>query len=407
MNTHQEATPRQLWEKIRDKRRNSWRSGQRVRVESIIAQLPQLAADPEVVAELAYQEFCLLEEDGEQVQPSEFLDRFPQAEKPLKQRLAKHSAAAGRDSGYRETVDASTFGSTFAGLRLGDDDADGVEALAGKQFGRYMIVDQLGEGAMGIVYLARDSVLNRPVALKFPRFTAADVEQGQRERFFREAQAAAAIDHPNVCPIYDMGQADDQDFIAMAYVAGPTIADMLRDLGTLAPLEALKIVHQVALAMDECHLQGVVHRDLKPSNIVVNQRGTPIVMDFGLASLEAATRVTGDEQVLGTLQYMSPEQLVADSEHVGPRSDVYSLGTMLYEMLTGRPPFTGKYFMQVYKQIQDGQLQPPSAIRPEIDSRIDSIVLQAMTREPDERFPSMVHFADAVASFMHAADAAD
>ncbi len=391
------ATPRELWNKIRDKRRSAWLSGQRVRVETIVRQLPALADDSEVLTELVYQEYCLRQEQGEQPSLGDFQQRFPQCAAALQSLCAEIPVAAPEVPGVRETIEFPAAGSTYSGVQLQADLVSAAEDRpGGKRFGRYRIIDQLGEGAMGVVYLARDTRLDRPVALKLPRFSPNAVHDGLRTRFYREARAAAAIDHPNICPVYDLGEIDGQDYIAMAYVAGPTLEAMMRECGPLGILESFVIIRDVARALDECHLHGVIHRDLKPSNIVINQRGTPIVMDFGLASMENAARVTVDQQVLGTLHYMSPEQVTGNLEEVGPRSDIYSLGATLYEAITAYSPFTGSHFFEIANRIENEPPLPPSQFIVGLAPEVDQILLKALAKSPDQRFQSMSEFAEAL-----------
>jgi serine/threonine protein kinase len=280
-----------------------------------------------------------------------------------------------------------------------------------KQFGRYRIVRPLGRGGMGGVYLARDGDLDRLVALKVPRFALDDPEAV--ERFQREARAAATIDHPNVCRVYDVGRIDGLPYITMAYVEGPTLADVLRD-GPLTPRRAAEMARDIARALAEAHRRGVVHRDLKPANILMsgvrNQESgvrtdaaltpdscllTPVVTDFGLAARTTADdpRLTAEGTVAGTPPYMSPEQVAGD--RAGPASDVYSLGAMLYEMATGRTPFTGSR-ADIFAQVLAADPAPPSAVRPDIDPRLDALVLKALAKRPQDRFLGMVEFADAL-----------
>jgi serine/threonine-protein kinase len=249
---------------------------------------------------------------------------------------------------------------------------------------------------MGVVYLARDTRLDRPVALKLPKFSADAVEDGLRTRFFREARAAAAIDHPNICPVYDIGEVQGQDFIAMAYVAGPTLESMMRECGPIDVAEACQIIRSAALALDECHIHGVIHRDIKPSNIIINQRGTPIIMDFGLASMENSARVTLDQQVIGTLRYMSPEQVTGQLDKIGPQSDIYSLGVTLYELITAHPPFTGDNFVDVANKIELDLPAAPSELLPSLSADIDEICLRALAKNAEDRFATMGELAKAL-----------
>lgn len=370
-----------------------------MRSETIVKQLPALIVDPSVFAEVAFQEFCLREEQGEKPRPEDFLIRFPTCADALKKLFVKHLDAATGGSGVTDTVEFPSAGSTFSGMQVPESDATKDERTGkGKRFGRYVIVDQLGNGAMGVVYLARDTRLDRPVALKLPKFSANAVEDGLRTRFFREARAAAAIDHPNICPVYDIGEVQGQDFIAMAYVAGPTLESMMRECGPIDVAEACQIIREVALALDECHVQGVIHRDIKPSNIIVNQRGTPIIMDFGLASMENSARVTLDQQVIGTLRYMSPEQVTGRLDKVGPQSDIYSLGITLYELITGRPPFTGEHFVEVANRIEHDLPTRPSNIVSSLSHTVDEICMKALEKKARDRFATMGEFAKTLAT---------
>ena len=405
MNTSKEGTPRELWRKICTKRRQAWESGQQVRVESILKRLPELKSDPQVVAEIAFQEYCLLCDDGQKPDPQEFLKRFPESAEALQRLFVQHANNSGGTSGFRDTVDVQIRDTTFPGLDGRKAASVDVELETGEMFGRYLLVDRLGEGAMGVVYLARDTALNRPVALKFPRFSEGDVEKGVRVRFYREAQAAAVIDHPNICPIHDIGDVDGQDFIAMGYVAGATLDETVHQLGPLDAAEACRIIRDVAQALHECHQHGVIHRDLKPANIVMNQRGTPIIMDFGLAAVENSDRVTTDNQLLGTIRYMSPEQISGSRDDVGPHSDIYSLGATLYELLTATPPFTSLHFMEVYQSIRTDDPAPPSTHVAGLDSRVDPICLRALAKQPRQRYQSMTEFAEALTAFLSASAA--
>jgi Protein kinase domain/WD domain, G-beta repeat len=267
-----------------------------------------------------------------------------------------------------------------------------------KEFGRYRIVRPLGRGGMGGVYLARDGELDRLVALKVPRFPPDDATGFQR--FTREARAAANLDHPNVCRVYDHGRIDGLPFLTMAYVDGPTLADVLRD-GPLPPRRAAELARDVARAMAYAHGQGVVHRDLKPGNVLIAQGGAPVVTDFGLASRDtpADPRLTTEGSVVGTPLYMSPEQVAG--ERAGPASDVYSLGVVLYEMLTGRPPFSGSR-TDIFTQVLTKEPPPPSAVRPGLDPRLDVIIRTALAKKPADRFPDMAAFAAALDGWLTA-----
>jgi hypothetical protein len=273
----------------------------------------------------------------------------------------------------------------------------------GYLFGRYRIERKIGEGGMGTVYLATDTLLERDVALKIPIFTGN--KQVAAERFLREARAAAGLQHPNICPIYDVGQVGDTHFLCMRFITGRPLSDRIAPNRPLDPAEAARIIRTVALAMQAAHAMGVIHRDLKPVNVMMDDRDEPVVMDFGLARRQRAAgdkplTVHGD--VMGTPAYMPPEQVCGDVAKMGPACDIYSLGVMLYELLVGEPPFEGDLFALV-AQISMDPPKPPSSRRPGLDPRFDSVVMKALAKKPEERWKSMQAFADVLGSLAGAA----
>lgn len=207
--------------------------------------------------------------------------------------------------------------------------------MIGKTISHYRILEKLGEGGMGAVYKAEDTKLKRMVALKFlpPELTRSEE---WKERFIREAQAAAALDHPNICTTYEVDEVEGQTFIAMAYIDGYTLQETI-ELGPLNVDEAVVIAIQVAEGLQEAHEKGIIHRDIKLSNIMITGKGQAKITDFGLAKLMGQTSITETGAIMGTVEYMSPEQ--ARGDPVDHRTDIWSLGVVLYEMLTGRKPF--------------------------------------------------------------------
>lgn len=267
-------------------------------------------------------------------------------------------------------------------------------------FGRYRILKKLGEGGMGAVYLARDTQLDRQVALKVPTFGPGASTQ-QLERFFREAKAAAAFDHPNLCPVYDAGTINGTHYLTMPFIEGKALADFSKPDKPLASQQAAKVVRKIALALAEAHKRGVVHRDLKPANVMINRRGEPVVMDFGLARMDTgeAARLTGAGAILGTPSYMAPEQVKGEQDKVGPACDIYALGVILFELLTGRRPFEGPTTAVLARILLD----PPPAIatlRPDVDAELASACHKAMAKEPGDRFASMKEFAGMLADYL-------
>ncbi|MEE9168113.1 MAG: serine/threonine-protein kinase, partial [bacterium] len=211
--------------------------------------------------------------------------------------------------------------------------------MIGKLISHYKILEELGRGGMGVVYKAEDTILKRMVALKFlpPHALGSDEEKA---RFVHEAQAAAALDHPNICTIYEIDEADGQTFIAMAYVPGQSLKEKI-EAGPMELEESQNIAIQIADGLQAAHEKEIVHRDIKPANVMINEKGQAKIMDFGLAKLSGRTKLTITSTTLGTVAYMSPEQ--GRGQAVDHRSDIWSFGVILYEMFTGQMPFPGDY----------------------------------------------------------------
>ena len=250
--------------------------------------------------------------------------------------------------------------------------------------GRYEIVRQLGQGGMGVVYQATDSKLKRTVALKFlPAEWVHD--ELAKERFVREAQAAASLDHPNICTVHEIDEAEGRMFISMAFVEGETLKARIER----APLDldqALAIGRQVAEGLREAHKKGIVHRDIKSANIMVTEDGQAKVMDFGLARVRGGALLTKEGMTLGTIAYMSPEQ--ARGEDVDYRTDIWSFGVVLYEMLTGQLPFKGERDQAVIYSILKEAPRPVSDLCPGLPASIGQVVGRALEKDPNQRYPS-------------------
>ncbi len=273
------------------------------------------------------------------------------------------------------------------------------------EFGRYRILQLLGKGGMGAVYLAQDSQLGRQVALKVPFFDASESPQ-RVERFVREARSAAALHHPNICTVFDAGQIDGRPFITMAHIAGTPLEQEIDPEAPLSQLRAAEIVRKVALALEHAHGKGIVHRDLKPANVILENNGEPVVMDFGLAKQVVSVdpnegKLTRIGAILGTPSYMAPEQVKGESAAIGPATDIYSLGVMLFEMLTGTTPYTGSAAV-VMGQTLAAPVPPVKEFRPDVDARLDAICRKAMAKDPADRFASMAELANALEHFLKA-----
>jgi formylglycine-generating enzyme required for sulfatase activity/dienelactone hydrolase len=250
--------------------------------------------------------------------------------------------------------------------------------------GNYKIIDEVGAGGMGVVYKAVDLKLKRTVALKFLPPQLADSAE-LRERFLIEAQAAAALSHPNICVIHEVGEAEGRPYIAMEYVEGETVRDRIKK-GPLEPKEALDIISQVAAGLAEAHGKGIIHRDIKSANIMVTGKGQAKVMDFGLAKLRGGSSLTRSQTTLGTVAYMSPEQ--ARGEEVDGRTDLWSLGVVLYEMLTGELPFRGDRDLSVIHSIIHEEPKPLRQRKPPIPDELQQVVARALRKDRGSRYAS-------------------
>jgi serine/threonine protein kinase len=260
--------------------------------------------------------------------------------------------------------------------------------MIGKTISHYKILEKLGQGGMGVVYKAEDTKLKRVVALKFLP-TELTRNEDAKKRFIHEAQAASRLEHNNICNIHEINEADDgQIFIVMACYDGESLKRKI-ERGPLKLEESADIAMQVANGLAKAHEKGIVHRDLKPANIFITEDGVAKILDFGLAKLAGQTKLTKTGSTLGTAAYMSPEQ--AKGDKVDHRTDIWSLGVVLYEMLTGRLPFKGDYDQAVIYSILNEEPQRPSSLRKEISARLEGILVRALEKDPANRYQTITY----------------
>jgi eukaryotic-like serine/threonine-protein kinase len=259
--------------------------------------------------------------------------------------------------------------------------------------GRYRVEQTLGHGGMASVYLARDRELDRPVALKVLAEQYAD-DDAFRRRFMREARLAARLSHANVVQVYDTGEEDGRPFIVMEYVRGETLADVLARRRKLPASEAAAIGRQAAHGLGHAHVAGLVHRDVKPHNLLVRDDGAVKIADFGIARAAEVSRLTELGTVLGTAAYLAPEQ--ARGEEVTPAADIYSLGAVLYEALTGRTPHQFSSLTELAEKQRSGEVVPIRDLEPSVPERIEALVMRCLAREPRFRPESAAEIASAL-----------
>ncbi len=362
-----------------------WRAGERIPAEAYLALRPTLRGGSEAAFELIYGEFLIRESIGDSPRLEEFCWRFPDFADRLRRQLELHRALGESP--------------TMSGVDPGDDGPDRSGSLAVPSLPGFEIIGILGQGGMSVVYLARQVGLNRLVALKVIRARVyADPEVAAR--FRDEAEAAARFQHPNIIQVYEVGESGGQGYLVLEYAAGGTLHQKL--LGDpQPPREAAQFIEVLARALDYAHRRGIVHRDVKPANVVLTEEGVPKVTDFGLAKLmerEAGLTRTGD--IMGTPSYMAPEQASGTPADVTAAADIYALGAILYEMLTGRPPFKGSTPLSTLSQAAEQDVLPPGRLQRHLPREVETICLKCLEKDPHRRYASAQHLAEDLLRFL-------
>jgi tetratricopeptide (TPR) repeat protein len=370
-----------------------WQAGQRIPAEAYLALCPALEVDGKAAFEVVYGEYVLREMMGESPSLEEFAWRFPKLADQLRRQVAFHRVVTSPDAGEGEAEQPARPEEGDAG-----DDA-GPAVPGAPEIPGYRVVDELGRGGAGVVYKARHLTLNRLVALKVIPAGLYAIP-GAVERFRAEAEVVARFQHPNIIQVYEVGEHEGLGYLALEYAPGGSlqtaIAGTPQDPGTSAAL-----LEQLARAIHYAHGCGIVHRDLKPANVVMTESRVPKITDFGLAKLleqEAGSTVSGT--IMGTPSYMAPEQLIGFSREITPAADVYALGAILYELLTGRPPFKGATPLSTLDQVANQEPLVPSKLQGSTPSDLETICLKCLEKAPARRYPTAEALADDLRRFL-------
>jgi tetratricopeptide (TPR) repeat protein/tRNA A-37 threonylcarbamoyl transferase component Bud32 len=385
-------TPTQLVEELRAEQRVRWQKGDAVYAEVYLRDHPVLQADPNCALKLVYQEVLLREARGESPQLEEYLGRFPQYEAQLRPLFAVHRAIESS-----QWLDLSLADTPLRGPVSEAAETAGVPSVPG-----YQILGKLGQGGMGVVYKARHERLNREVALKMI-LTGTHASAEELARFRAEAEAQARVQHPNIVQIYEVGETAGCPYFALEYVDGQSLHDKLR-AGPLSARTAAQLIEILARAVEHAHQRGLVHRDLKPANVLLTANDTPKITDFGLAKrLKAEGYLSQSGAIIGTPSYMAPEQTTVGPTGVGPLVDVYALGVILYETLTGRPPFLAETTLDTLLQVRSLDPVPPRRLQPKVPRDLETICLKCLQKDPAKRYASAEALADDLLRFQSGA----
>jgi serine/threonine-protein kinase len=370
-------------------RRARWQRGERVPVEEYLRQFPAVGADPESALELIYGEFFLREELGEQPALAEYLERFPQYAARLREQVALHEAL-GPDPVSTQPA-AGPGGPPLAPF---------PQVSPGSTIAGYEILGELGRGGLGVVYRARQVKLNRLVALKMIR-RREGLAAEQLARFRTEAEAIARLQHPNIVQIFDTGEHQGQPFLALELIEGGTLAQQV-NAPPLPARRSAELVRTLAGAVAYAHGRGVLHRDLKPANILLTADGVPKIADFGLAKcLDDDPGHTLDGQLVGTPCYMAPEQASGQAELVGPHTDVFGLGAILYQLLTGRPLYQATDQLGMLEQARQGQVVPPRRLNRRVPRALERICSRALAADPRQRYATAGELEQDLGRYLH------
>lgn len=398
-------------DRLCDQFEQKWSAGESPRIEDVLSRCSDEQSAEVLFRELLMVEIEIRNRSTDQPSPDEYAERFPEKRDTIADVFRNISATAPTvNQLHADETPNGRNANTATFLRPARTHAPPVEIPG------YTILGELGRGGMGVVYKARQDALNRVVALKTIRAGALASEE-EVQRFLAEAESAAGLDHPNIVPIHEIGEHAGLHYFSMGYVDGPSLKERLAD-EVLAPRDAATLVHTLARAVQCAHEKGIVHRDLKPANVLMAAGGpqpgdrndapepalydSPRITDFGLAkNISTDSGMTATGQVLGTPSFMPPEQAMGDTARIGPQSDVYALGAILYAALTGRPPFQAANIIDTLKQVQEQAPVSPRQFNASLDRDLETICLKCLEKDIEKRYSSAAAVADELNRYLN------
>jgi WD40 repeat protein/serine/threonine protein kinase len=408
--------------RLRSDQHARWQRGDRIPAEAYLARIAELRGDSAAAVDLIFSEILLRTDRGEQPSLQEYIDRFPSYEEALRRQIKLHEALQSMPQTMQGVgtiqelpgVSVQGVGAEFRKDAQPDSTTPPIPGIPGNAappndypprisnlglgqsplqpqcrsefIGKYRIIERLGSGGQGEVYRAVHPALGRDVVIKVARRA---ITGPQQQMLIEEGRILARLDDPGLVKVFDVDVDHNRPFVVFEYIAGRTLADIIQH-ELLPEKEVVALVADLAGIMDRLHRHGVVHRDLKPSNILIDAAGHARILDFGLSSLETAWDEINPAGpgMAGTLAYMSPEQAAGKTEHIGPRSDLFCLGGVLYHLLTGRPPYRAGSPQQVWQQALTARIQPPGELKPGIDRHLERVCLTALAADPAARYAS-------------------
>ncbi len=377
----------QIWKEMR----GHWENGNKSPVEDYLKQHPQAAQNSGMVLDLIYAEFSLREESGEHPQVEEYIQRFPDLKQALLRQFALHEALSGGESTKlgSATITMEPFSP--------EDTLPGPEVRL-ERIGKYQILGELGQGGQGTVYRGFHPALQQNVVIKLSRkpLSGKETENAFRE----EGRILAQLQHPNLLGVFDFDLHEGKPFLVMEYIAGKSLQQTVKRR-PLSPVEAASLIATVARCLDVVHQQGVIHRDLKPANILLDEQGTPRIIDFGLAFLRSSWIPDASEAsyIAGTLGFMAPEQAAGDLDQTDERTDIFSLGGTLFYLLTGHSPYEGKSLAEVLPRVQAGEWNRSLFASVAVPAKLQAICEKAMAPASTDRYPTAAAMAKELENF--------